>query len=183
MSAQVHDTAIVEDGASIGAGTRIWHHCHIRTGARIGADCNLGKNVFVDGSAVVGDRVKIQNNVSVYSGVTVGDDVFVGPSAVFTNDLFPRAFGGSWEVTPTLVERGASIGANATIKCGITIHEYAMIGAGSVVTRDVDPHALVVGNPARLVGWVCMCGQLISRDPQLGQATCASCGRTTEGTR
>jgi acetyltransferase-like isoleucine patch superfamily enzyme len=160
-----HETAVVEDGAVIGDGTRIWHHAHVRDGAVIGSGCNIGKNVFVDSGAVVGDRVKIQNNVSVYGGVTIEDEVFVGPSAVFTNDMYPRAVNPSWAITPTLVRRGASIGANATIICGNEIGEYATVGSGSVVVRPVEDHALVVGNPARVVGWVCDCGRVASRGP------------------
>lgn len=175
---QVHDSAIVEDGAEIGPGTRIWHHGHVRSGAVIGAGCNLGKNVFVDSGAVVGDRVKIQNNVSVYNGVTLGDDVFVGPSAVFTNDLFPRAAGEAWEVVATRVESGASIGANATIVCGVVVGSHALIGAGAVVTRDVPARALVVGNPARVIGWVCECGhRLDAAAGTAGRQTCDQCGR------
>jgi len=162
----VHPTAVVEDGATLGAGTRVWHHGHVRSGARIGTGTNLGKNVFVDSGAVIGDRVKVQNNVSVYSGVTVGNDVFVGPSAVFTNDLVPRAFAEDWAVTPTTVGSGASIGANATIVCGNDIGEFAMVGAGSVVTRPVRPHELVVGNPARHAGWVDRRGHVVSRDEE-----------------
>ena len=142
----------------------MWHHVHIRAGAVIGAGCNLGKNVYVDAGAVIGDRVKIQNNVSVYAGVTIEDDVFVGPSAVFTNDLFPRAANPSWEVVPTIVRRGASIGANATIVCGNEIGELSTVGAGSVVTRSIEPHELVVGNPARRIGWMCRCGHVASRE-------------------
>ena len=175
--AYVHDTAVVEDGATVGAGTRVWHHGHIRSGAIVGADCTLGKNVFVDAGAVVGDRSKIQNNVSVFSGVTLQDDVFVGPSAVFTNDLRPRAASTSWQVVPTLVRRGASIGANATVVCGTEIGAWAMIAAGSVVTRSVPDHALVRGNPARIAGWVCRCGEVVARtsEPPL-DLSCASCG-------
>lgn len=159
----VHPSAIVEPGSSIGAGTRIWHHSHVRTGARIGAGCTLGKNVFVDTGAVIGDGVKVQNNVSVFSGVTIEDGVFVGPSAVFTNDLWPRATSTDWSITPTLVRHGASIGANATIVCGVTLGAYCTIGAGSVVTADVAANQLVVGNPAHPSGWVCDCGRLASR--------------------
>jgi len=160
----VHPSAEVEDGATVGAGTRIWHLCHVRTGARIGAGCTLGRNVYVDAGVAVGDRVKIQNNVSVYAGVTLEDEVFVGPSAVFTNDLRPRAQNPDWVVTPTLVRRGASIGANATIVCGVEIGEYAMVAAGSVVTRPVQPYQLVAGNPARHLGWVDERGEVVSRD-------------------
>jgi acetyltransferase-like isoleucine patch superfamily enzyme len=158
-----HESAIVESGAEIGDDTRIWHHCHVRDGASIGSGCNLGKNVFVDSGAVIGDGVKIQNNVSVYSGVTLEDEVFVGPSAVFTNDLYPRASNPGWEVTRTLVGRGASIGANATIICGNDIGPFATVGSGAVVVRPVEDHSLVVGNPARVLGWVCDCGQVAAR--------------------
>ena len=161
-----HSSATVEDGATIGERTNVWHQAHIRSGAVVGSDCNLGKNVFVDGGAVIGDRCKIQNNVSVYSGVTLGDEVFVGPSAVFTNDMWPRAASTEWEITPTVVLDGASIGANATIVCGVTIGRFATVGAGSTVTHDVADHQLVVGNPARHHGWVCACGRLASRSDQ-----------------
>jgi len=177
----VHPTAIVEEGVELGAGAKIWHHSHIRRGARIGANCNIGKNVYVDFDVSVGNGSKIQNNVSVYHGVTIGRDVFVGPSAVLTNDLMPRAAIWSDErLVKTLVEDGASIGANATIVCGITIGRYAMIGAGSVVTRDVPAYALVYGNPARIHGAVCECGKrlpIASDIPQLigGEHEC-SCG-------
>ena len=162
----VHPTAEVEDGAQIGTGTKIWHLAHIRSSARIGAGCTIGRNVYVDAEVTVGDRVKIQNNVSVYVGVTLEDEVFVGPSAVFTNDLRPRAQNPDWVVTPTLVRRGASIGANATIVCGTEIGEYAMVAAGSVVTRDVRPHQLVAGNPARHLGWVNRAGEVVARGPE-----------------
>ena len=178
MSGSVaHETAIVEDGAKIGAGTRIWHHAHIRSGAVIGHDCSLGKNVFVDGGAVIGDRVRIQNNVSVYTGITIEDDVMLGPSTVLTNDRFPRAHGFEWETTPTLVQRGATVGANATIVCGVTLGAWSMIGAGAVVTRDVAPNELVVGNPARHFGWVCWCGEVVARtiDAPAG-SVCKRCG-------
>jgi acetyltransferase-like isoleucine patch superfamily enzyme len=158
-----HETAVVEDGATIGEGTRIWHHSHIRSGAHIGSDCVLGKNVYVDAGAVIGDRVKVQNNVSVFTGVTLEDEVFVGPSAVFTNDRVPRAQNPEWVVVPTLVRQGASIGANATVVCGHTVGPWAMVAAGAVVTHDVAPQELVAGNPARRLGWVCRCGDVISR--------------------
>jgi acetyltransferase-like isoleucine patch superfamily enzyme len=160
---RVHPTAVVEDGAHIGAGASIWHHAHVRAGARIGAGTVVGKNVFVDAQAVVGARCKIQNNVSVYSGVELSDDVFVGPSVVFTNDRYPRAFGG-WDLAPTVVGRGASIGANATLRCGIEIGELGLVAAGAVVTRDVRPNELVGGNPARTMGWVDVHGTVVSRD-------------------
>lgn len=173
----VHASAVVEPGADIGPGTRIWHHVHVRAGAHVGRDCVLGKNVFVDTTAVIGDRVKVQNNVSVYAGVVLEDEVFVGPSAVFTNDRHPRAQSEAWEVSPTVVRRGASVGANATIVCGVELGTWSVVGAGAVVTRDVLPHELVVGNPARRSGWVCACGRVVSRADELPDGTtCADCG-------
>jgi acetyltransferase-like isoleucine patch superfamily enzyme len=162
----------------------VWHHAHVRAGAHIGRDCSLGKNVFVDGGAIIGDRVRIQNNVSVYAGVTLEDDVMVGPSAVFTNDRFPRAHGFEWEITPTTVRRGAAIGANATIVCGVELGEWSMVGAGAVVTHDVDANAVVLGNPARRFGWSCWCGKVLSRDSErpAGQ-TCDRCGTLFGETR
>ena len=175
----VHETATVEEGAEIGAGTRVWHHAHVRSGARVGGGCTLGKNVFVDAGVSVGARCKIQNNVSVYAGVTIEDEVFVGPSAVFTNDRFPRA-AGDWKMVETTVRRGASIGANATIVCGVEIGEWATVAAGAVVTRNVQPHELVAGNPARRMGWVCECGQLLERTTAARKQTeCKACGRVT----
>jgi len=175
----VHPTAIVEDGAEIGAGTRVWHHVHIRTGAIVGENCVLGKGVFVDSGAVIGAGCKIQNNVSVYSGVTLEDSVFVGPSAVFTNDLHPRADSTEWETVMTTVRRGASIGANATIVCGIIIGVWSLVAAGAVVTRDVLDHELVAGVPARRFGWVCQCGHTLERTQGAYSGTaCAACGRS-----
>ena len=151
----IHHTAVVEDGAIIGPGTHIWHFCHVMPTAVIGSSCNMGQNVFIDNNVKIGNGVKIQNNVSVYNSVLLRDDVFVGPSVVFTNVINPRSFiDRKAEFRTTLVEKGASIGANATILCGITIGEYAMIGAGAVITKDVPAYALMVGNPARQVGWV-----------------------------
>jgi UDP-2-acetamido-3-amino-2,3-dideoxy-glucuronate N-acetyltransferase len=144
------------------AGTHVWRRAHIRSGAVIGADCNIGANVFVDKNVRIGDRVKIQNNVSIYEGVELDDESFVGPAAVFTNDRNPRATG-SWQLVPTRVGRGASVGANATLVCGITLGEHSLVAAGAVVTRSVLPHQLVVGNPARHAGWVCRCGEVVSR--------------------
>lgn len=161
----VHPTADVEEGARVGDGTKVWHLAHIRSTAQVGAGCVIGRNVYVDAEVVVGDLVKIQNNVSVYQGVTIEDEVFVGPCAVFTNDLRPRAQNPDWKITPTLIRRGASIGANATIVCGVEVGSYAMIAAGSVVTRDVAPNQLVAGNPARPRGWVDARGEIVSRDP------------------
>lgn len=163
-AAFVHPSADVETGAQVGAGTKVWHIAHIRSSATIGEECVIGRNVYVDANVVVGSRVKIQNNVSVYQGVTIEDEVFVGPCVVFTNDLRPRAQNPDWKITPTLVRRGASIGANATLVCGIEIGEYAMIAAGSVVTKDVPPYQLVAGNPAHPKGWVDESGEIVSRD-------------------
>jgi UDP-2-acetamido-3-amino-2,3-dideoxy-glucuronate N-acetyltransferase len=150
----IHPTAIVEPGAQIGEGTRIWHFAHVRSSARIGQGCTLGKDVYIDIGVLIGDRVKIENGVSVYHGVTLEDEVFVGPYAVFTNDPCPRSVSPGWQVVKTIVKRGASIGANATILCGITLGEYCMVGAGSVVTHSVEPFTLVRGNPARPCGYV-----------------------------
>jgi acetyltransferase-like isoleucine patch superfamily enzyme len=158
----------------------VWHHAHVRAGALIGLDCVVGKNVYVDTGAVVGDRCKLQNNVSVYDGVTLGDDVFVGPSATFTNDLVPRAFNTNWVITRTTVSDGASIGANSTIVCGTRIGRYAMVAAGATVTRDVEDHQLVAGTPASHRGWVCECGAVMSRDERPPERfTCDECAVVT----
>jgi UDP-2-acetamido-3-amino-2,3-dideoxy-glucuronate N-acetyltransferase len=163
---------VIDDGASIGVETRIWHFCHVMAGARVGARCVLGQNVFVASGAVVGDGCRVQNNVSIYDGVVLADEVFVGPSAVFTNVRTPRtAVSRKDAFVPTRVGRGATIGANATIVCGVEIGEYALIGAGAVVTRDVPAHALVVGVPGRRAGWACACGEVL---PRRG-ATCTAC--------
>jgi acetyltransferase-like isoleucine patch superfamily enzyme len=163
---EAHPTAVVEHGARVGAGTKIWHFAHVRAGAAVGTGCTIGKDVYVDAGATVGDRCKLQNGVSVYSGVTLEDEVFVGPNAVFTNDLRPRATSPSWQVVPTVVRAGASIGANATIVCGTEIGSFAMVAAGAVVTHDVADHELVMGNPARRAGWVCRCGEVSSRSQE-----------------
>lgn len=155
----IHPTAVIDEGASIGTGTKLWHFCHISSTSVLGENCVVGQNVFVDNGVVIGNGVKIQNNVSVYKGVTIEDDVFLGPSMVFTNVINPRSFiERKEEFKPTLVRKGASIGANATIICGCTIGSYALIGAGSVVTHTVADYALVVGNPARQTGWVSQAG-------------------------
>ncbi len=151
----IHESAIIDQGASIGAGTKIWHFTHLMPASRVGKNCNIGQNVFIDNQVIIGNGVKIQNNVSLYNGVEVEDDVFLGPSMVFTNVINPRSFiERKNEFRKTLVRKGATIGANATIVCGIEIGEYAMIGAGAVVTKDVPPYALMTGIPAQQVGWV-----------------------------
>ena len=157
-----HESAIVDPGAEIGAGTSIWHFSHILTGSRVGQECRIGQNVVIGPRVNIGERTKIQNNVSVYEGVTLEDDVFCGPSVVFTNVYNPRSeIRRMDELRPTLVRRGATLGANCTIVCGVTIGRYAFVGAGAVVTRDVPDHALVVGNPARWIGWMCACGHRV----------------------
>lgn len=172
MSVFIHKTAEVSEDAIVGEDCRIWNYVQIKEHAEIGYGCILSKNVYIDAGVHIGNRVKIQNNVNVYHGVTVESDVFLGPSMTFTNDLFPRAFNSEWECRETLVERGASIGANAVIVCGNKIGKYAMVGAGSVVVRDVCDHALVVGNPAVQIGWVCQCGRRLD-----GSMRCPFCGR------
>lgn len=159
MTLTVHPTAIVDDGAQIGSGSRIWHWAHVCAGARIGTGCSLGQNVFVGNDVIIGNNVKIQNNVSVYDAVRLEDDVFCGPSMVFTNVYNPRsAITRKDQYRPTLVRRGATLGANCTIVCGSTIGEHAFIGAGAVVNSDVPPYAMMVGVPARRRGWMCRCG-------------------------
>jgi len=150
-----HETAVVDEGCTIGEGTRIWHFSHIMKGCKIGHSCTIGQNVVVSPDVIIGNRVKIQNNVSVYTGVVCEDDVFLGPSCVFTNVINPRsAISRKHLYQPTYVEKGATIGANATIVCDCRIGKYAMVGAGAVVTKDILPYALVVGNPARQIGWI-----------------------------
>lgn len=180
MSAIIHSTAIVDDGAVIGEGCRVWHFVHICGGARIGHSCSFGQNVFVGNDVHIGDNVKIQNNVSVYDAVTLEDDVFCGPSMVFTNVYNPRAaVVRKNEYRRTLVKRGATLGANCTVICGVTIGEYAFVAAGAVVTRDVAPYALVAGVPSRQIGWMSehgerldlpLCGAGIATCPATGAA-------------
>lgn len=172
---RIHPTAEVSDEATIGAGTSIWHQAQVREGARVGERCSLGKGVYIDTGVSLGDEVRVQNYVSVYRGVTVGHRVFLGPHCVFSNDFYPRAFVTDFEVTPTVVEDGASICTNATIVCGNRVGAYAMVGAGAVVTRDVPPHALVVGNPARVRGWVCELGHKMEQ-VEGGGHHCPRCG-------
>ncbi len=172
----VHETAVVDDGCTIGKGTKIWHFSHIMSGSRIGNDCNIGQNVVVSPEVVLGNNVKVQNNVSIYTGVVCGDDVFLGPSCVFTNVINPRsAVNRKDSFLKTMVGEGASIGANATIVCGNNIGKYAFVGAGAVVTKDVPPYALVVGNPARQTGWISENGQRLEFDTE-GMASCPETG-------
>ncbi|WP_058557566.1 acyltransferase [Thiohalocapsa sp. ML1] len=173
MEFTAHDTAIIDAGAQIGAGTRIWHWVHICGGARIGADCSFGQNVFVGNDVLIGDNCKVQNNVSIYDAVTLEDDVFCGPSMVFTNVYNPRsAVTRKDEYRRTLVKRGATIGANATIVCGVTLGEFAFIAAGAVITRDVKPYALMAGVPARHIGWMSRHGERLDL-PLSGSAEAA----------
>ncbi|WP_303905150.1 acyltransferase [Thiohalomonas denitrificans] len=175
MTFSVHATAIVDEGATIGEQTRIWHWVHVCAGAHIGRDCSLGQNVFVGNRVTIGNSVKVQNNVSIYDEVHLEDHVFCGPSMVFTNVVNPRSHvARKLEYQNTLVRTGATIGANATIICGHTIGKYAFIGAGAVVTKDVPDYALLVGNPAVRVGWMCQCGV---RLPNEGQVSCNACGQ------
>ena len=179
MTVFIHPSAFVEDNVQIGDNTKIWHHAQVRTGAKIGMNCVLGKGVFCDTQVSIGNNVKVQNYVSIYHGVTIADDVFIGPHAVFTNDLFPRARG-EWQVVETKVECGASIGANATNRCGITLGEYCMIGAGAVVVKTVLPHALEFGNPARIQGYVCKCGRKLLGNRYKEPQVCPHCSQVCE---
>ncbi len=167
----IHETAEVSPEAAVGDGSFVWHQAQVREGARIGRNCRIGKGVYVDKGVVVGENCKLQNYSVIYDGVTLEDRVFVGPHVVFTNDLYPRAASTDWKIVPTIVREGASIGANATVVCGITIGRYAMVAAGAVVTNDVPDQALVMGVPARLVGFVCECGH------RLRDGRCTKCGR------
>lgn len=177
MSVYIHPTAVVDEGAQLGEGTKVWHFTHVEGTAQIGEGCSIGQNSYVGSRTVIGDRCKLQNNVSIYEGVTLGNGVFCGPSCVFTNDLTPRALypKGHENFVPTVVEDEASIGANATIVCGHRIGRCAMIGAGAVVTRDVPAHALMLGVPAEVRGHVCTCGELLH-----GKMICSKCGRQFE---
>jgi UDP-2-acetamido-3-amino-2,3-dideoxy-glucuronate N-acetyltransferase len=174
----LHESSYVDEGAVIGAGTKVWHFCHVMGGAVIGRGCSLGQNVVVMPGTRLGDNVKVQNNVSIYEGVHCGDDVFLGPSVVFTNVLNPRSHvSRRHEYRATRVGRGASIGANATIVCGHELGAYAFVAAGAVVTRDVPAYALVAGVPARRVGWMCQCGERLAEPPSPGGGTaCGGCG-------
>jgi UDP-2-acetamido-3-amino-2,3-dideoxy-glucuronate N-acetyltransferase len=175
----VHESSYVDEGAQIGAGTKIWHFCHIMGSAKIGERCNIGQNVFVAADVTIGNNVKIQNNVSLYTGVVVEDDVFLGPSMVLTNVINPRSHvSRKDEYKSTLIKQGASVGANATIVCGVTLGRYCFVGAGTVVTRSVPDFGLVYGNPGRVQGWMCQCGVRLGFEMSDGQeqAFCAECG-------
>ena len=178
----VHPSSVVDENVEIGEGTKIWYFCHIQSGARIGRNCSFGQNVNVSNNVVIGNGVKVQNNVSIYEGVELGDYVFCGPSCVFTNDLTPRAKypKGRAGYLKTIVEEGASIGANATIVCGHRIGKWALIGAGAVVTSDVPAHALMLGVPTRRCGWVCECGEVLHEIVFQEGFVCEKCGRKYE---
>jgi UDP-2-acetamido-3-amino-2,3-dideoxy-glucuronate N-acetyltransferase len=176
----IHQSSFVDEPCQIGAGTKIWHFSHIMKNCRIGEDCNIGQNVVISPNVEIGRNVKIQNNVSVYTGCILEDDVFCGPSMVFTNVINPRSHViRRDEYKPTVVRRGASLGANSTVVCGITIGRYAFVGAGSVVTRDVPDYALIYGNPAKLRGWMCVCGIKLPLGTAAAEegASCTACGR------
>jgi UDP-2-acetamido-3-amino-2,3-dideoxy-glucuronate N-acetyltransferase len=191
MPIRIHSSAEVSESAEIGEGTSIWHQCQVREGAKIGQNCILGRGVYVDAGVQIGDNVKIQNYVSIYHGVTIQDGVFIGPHVCFTNDLHPRAINpdytikgaDDWVLSPTLIKRGAALGANSTIICGISIGEWALVGSGSVVSKVVPDYGLVYGNPARLRGFVCPCGEKMIKQVTEGQfvkVICPDCGFKTE---
>lgn len=175
--AKIHESCYIDPPCEIGAGTKIWHFSHVMPNARIGRNCNLGQNVVVSPDVTLGNNVKIQNNVSIYTGVTLEDDVFCGPSMVFTNIINPRSeIVRRGEYQRTLVERGASLGANCTVVCGDRIGRYAFVAAGAVVRGEVPAYALMVGVPARRIGWACRCGEPLPRDASASELTCAACG-------
>jgi UDP-2-acetamido-3-amino-2,3-dideoxy-glucuronate N-acetyltransferase len=196
-TARIHPAADLEDGVSIGAGSAVWQRAQIRSGARIGGDCIIGRDVFIDTDVEIGDRTKIQNGALIYHGVTVADAVFIGPGAILTNDRYPRAItadgdlarGDDWELLPIRIEHGASIGAGAVVVAGCDVGLFATVGAGAIVTRTVPGHALVAGNPARRIGWVCACGARlndghgdpapaeIERYASNPELSCERCGR------
>ena len=173
----IHPTAVIDDGALIGVGTKIWHFCHLMPTSKVGEHCNVGQNVYIDNNVVIGNGVKIQNNVSIYNGVVIEDDVFLGPSAVFTNVINPRSFiERKNEFRKTTIRKGATIGANATILCGVEIGAYAMIGAGAVVTKNVQAYSIVTGNPARQSGWISETGIRLEFNMD-GLAECPQTGK------
>ena len=173
MDYTVHESSYIDENVFIGAGTKIWHFCHVLANTQIGENCNIGQNVVIGPDVIIGNHCKIQNNVSVYKGVTLEDGVFCGPSMVFSNIYNPRAeIRKMDQVRPTLVKHGATLGANCTIVCGVTIGRYAFVGAGAVVNRNVPNHALMVGNPARQIGWVCACGEGLTE-----ALDCPVCGK------
>jgi UDP-2-acetamido-3-amino-2,3-dideoxy-glucuronate N-acetyltransferase len=177
MSYYAHPTAVIDEGCEIGEGVKIWHFSHLMTGCKIGDGCNIGQNVFIASNVVLGSNVKVQNNVSIYEGVICEDEVFIGPSAVFTNIINSRSgVSRKNKYTKTLVRKGASIGANATIVCGNEIGEYSFVGAGAVVTKSILPYALVVGNPAKQIGWMSEYGQKLEFDDR-GIAVCSESGQ------
>ena len=174
-----HPSSVIDKGAEIGKDTKIWHFCHVMEEAVIGEGCNLGQNVFVASGVKIGNNVKVQNNVSIYTGVILEDDVFLGPSMVFTNVINPRSHVNRRDAYETThVKKGATIGANATIVCGVTLGEYSFVGAGAVVTRDIPAYGLVYGNPSKLQGWICSCGERLefSRKGDALKSSCESCG-------
>jgi acetyltransferase-like isoleucine patch superfamily enzyme len=173
--AYVHATAVVDKTAQIGSGTKVWHFVHIREAAQIGRDCVLGHAVYIGKAVKIGDHVKLENRATVYQGVTIEDSVFVGPHVTFTNDPYPRSRSDDWKIVPTLVKKGASIGAGAVVLCGVTIGEHAMIGAGSIVTRDIPPYARAYGNPARIAGFVCVCGRRLAKEKEEQTAIFMKC--------
>ena len=169
----IHETSVIDEGVEIGEGTKIWYFNHIQKGAKIGKNCSLGQNVNVSNNVIIGNGVKIQNNVSIYEGVELEDYVFCGPSMVFTNDLTPRSrYPKGGKYLKTVIKHDATLGANCTIVCGHTIGEYATIAAGAVVTTDVEPHALMAGVPAKQIGWVCECGQVLNE-----KLVCPDCSK------
>ena len=176
----VHQTAEVHATAEIGRGTKVWRQVQIRENAVIGSDCHIGKDVYIDKGVHIGNRVKVQNGVSVYQGVVLEDDSFVGPHAAFTNDMMPRSFVGEWEVVPTFVRQGASVGANATIVCGVTLGPYSMVSAGSTVTTDAPPHGLFIGSPARLVAYICRRGHRMEAISPRGYSATFRCEKCRE---
>lgn len=176
---KIHETAIVSANAEIGENTRIWQFCNIMEATKIGKNCNIGQGCFIESGVVLGNNVTVKNNVALYQGVTCEDDVFLGPNCVFTNVRFPRSFVSRKDCfEPTKICKGATIGANVTVVCGNTVGAYAMIGAGSVITKDVEEHALMIGNPAKLIGYVCECGEKLLDKAEDNRMHCEKCNLT-----